>query len=77
VLTGDPIRGVALAERVPAGMVHVNDQPVNDEPNAPSGGVGDSGWGRVGGVEAAVETFTRARWITVRAEIPWYPGAVT
>ena len=36
-------------QRSQAGIVHVNDQPVHDEPQMPFGGVKDSGWGRFGG----------------------------
>lgn len=32
VLTTSQHRGLALARRLDAGIVHVNDQPVNDEP---------------------------------------------
>ncbi|MFD1051575.1 aldehyde dehydrogenase family protein, partial [Kibdelosporangium lantanae] len=45
VLTANPLRGLALAERIPTGIVHVNDQTVNDEANVPFGGVGASGTG--------------------------------
>src|SRR5690625_6486848 len=38
VFSGDLARGLRLAQRIRAGMVHVNDMPVNDEPNAPFGG---------------------------------------
>ena len=45
--------GLALAERVPVGMVHINDQTSTDEAIAPFGGVGSSGNGyRIGGQEA-------------------------
>ncbi|GFJ94233.1 aldehyde dehydrogenase family protein [Phytohabitans rumicis] len=37
VLTGDPYRGLAIARRLESGIVHVNDQPVNDEPQMPFG----------------------------------------
>ena len=47
-----------------AGIVHVNDQPVGDEPQMPFGGVKDSGFGRFGG-QAAIDEFTELRWITV------------
>ena len=36
-------RGLALAQRIRAGMVHVNDQTVNDEATIPFGGMGASG----------------------------------
>jgi benzaldehyde dehydrogenase (NAD) len=47
---------------------------VNDEANAPFGGVGASGTGaRFGGAAANVEAFTETRWITMRGEPPTYP----
>src|SRR5205085_2184730 len=49
IITSDPDRGFALAQRLESGIVHVNDQPVGDEPQMPFGGVKDSGWGRFGG----------------------------
>jgi acyl-CoA reductase-like NAD-dependent aldehyde dehydrogenase len=64
ILTSDADRGFALAQQVDAGIVHVNDQPVGDEPQMPFGGVKDSGWGRFGG-QAVIEEFTELRWITV------------
>ena len=46
----DVMRGLALADRIPTGIVHINDQTVNDEANAPFGGVAASGTGsRFGG----------------------------
>ncbi|MFD1660788.1 aldehyde dehydrogenase family protein [Streptomyces caeni] len=67
VLTGDPHRGLELARRLEAGIVHVNDQPVNDEPQMLFGGVKVSGWGRFG-TGFAAEEFTELKWMTVRAE---------
>lgn len=73
ILTGDAMRGLALAERIPTGIAHVNDQTVNDEAVAPFGGVAASGTGaRFGGL-SNLDAFTDARWITVRGEIPAYP----
>jgi acyl-CoA reductase-like NAD-dependent aldehyde dehydrogenase len=66
ILTSDPDRGLALARRLEAGIVHVNDQPVGDEPQMPFGGVKDSGFGRFGG-QAVVDEFTELRWITVQS----------
>jgi acyl-CoA reductase-like NAD-dependent aldehyde dehydrogenase len=65
ILTGDVDRGFALAQLIESGIVHVNDQPVGDEPQMPFGGVKDSGWGRFGG-QAAIDEFTELRWITIQ-----------
>ncbi|MDA2813378.1 benzaldehyde dehydrogenase [Nocardiopsis sp. RSe5-2] len=74
VLTGNPMRGMELAERIPAGLVHVNDQTVDDEATAPFGGVGASGTGsRFGGTAANVEAFTETQWVTMQADIERYP----
>ncbi|GAA0895501.1 aldehyde dehydrogenase family protein [Pseudonocardia zijingensis] len=73
VLTADPAAGLALADRIPAGLVHINDQTVNDDPGAPFGGVGASGIGRVGGARANIDAFTETQWVTVRAEPARYP----
>jgi benzaldehyde dehydrogenase (NAD) len=74
ILTRDVMAGLALAERVPTGLVHINDQTVNDEPNAPFGGLGDSGTGsRHGGAAANLEAFTETQWVTVRGDLPQYP----
>ena len=66
ILTADTDRGFALAQLLEAGIVHVNDQPVGDEPQMPFGGVKDSGWGRFGG-QAVIDEFTELRWITVQS----------
>ncbi len=74
IVTRDVMHGLALADRIPTGIVHINDQTVNDEANAPFGGVAASGTGsRFGGAPANLEAFTETRWITARAEPPQYP----
>src|SRR5439155_18908473 len=70
IITRDADRGLELAQRIQAGIVHINDQPVGDEPQMPFGGVKDSGWGRFGGT-AAIEEFTELRWITVSSPHPF------
>ncbi len=72
VLTGDPYRGLRIARRLEAGIVHVNDQPVNDEPQMPFGGVKDSGWGRFG-VGFTAEDFSELQWVTSRDEPRAFP----
>jgi len=74
ILTRDVMKGLALAERIPTGIVHINDQTVNDEATVPFGGTGASGTGaRFGGPAANIAAFTETRWVTVRGEIPHYP----
>jgi len=72
ILTSDSDRGFALAQQIDAGIVHVNDQPVGDEPQMPFGGVKDSGWGRFGG-QAVIDEFTELRWITVQSGTHPFP----
>jgi benzaldehyde dehydrogenase (NAD) len=61
-------RGLAVANRIRAGMVHVNDQTINDEAIIPFGGMGISGNGGRFGGEANYEAFTEWQWVTVRDE---------
>jgi benzaldehyde dehydrogenase (NAD) len=74
ILTRDVMKGLALAERIPSGLVHINDQTVNDEALIPFGGVGESGTGsRHGGTQANLDAFTEVQWVTVRGDLPQYP----
>lgn len=74
ILAKDASAALELSERVPAGIVHINDQTVDDESQAPFGGVGASGTGvRFGGHEANIEAFTETRWVTVQGQIERYP----
>jgi acyl-CoA reductase-like NAD-dependent aldehyde dehydrogenase len=72
VLTTDPDKGLSIASRLEAGIVHVNDQPVHDEPQMPFGGVKDSGWGRFGGT-FAMDEFTEMQWVTVQSGTRPFP----
>jgi benzaldehyde dehydrogenase (NAD) len=73
ILTKDVMRGLDLARRIPTGIVHINDQTVNDEPNSPFGGVFDSGTGTRFGGSANLDAFTETRWVTIRGDIAPYP----
>ncbi|GHD25089.1 aldehyde dehydrogenase family protein [Streptomyces galbus] len=73
IVTRDTARALDLAERVPTGIVHINDQTVNDEPVAPFGGVAASGTGARFGGEANLQAFTDVRWTTVRGDVATYP----
>jgi aldehyde dehydrogenase (NAD+) len=72
VISRDLERAVAVAKRIDAGMMHVNDSPVNDEPNTAFGGQKASGLGRFGG-EWAIREFTTDRWISVQTTRREYP----
>jgi benzaldehyde dehydrogenase (NAD) len=67
-------RGLALANRIKAGMVHVNDQTINDEAIIPFGGMGMSGNGSRFGGEANYEAFTEWQWVTIRDDPKTYPA---
>jgi benzaldehyde dehydrogenase (NAD) len=74
ILTTDPLRGLAFAERIPSGTVHINDQTVDDEQVVPFGGVGESGTGsRFGGAAANIEAFTETQWVTMQSDVAAYP----
>jgi acyl-CoA reductase-like NAD-dependent aldehyde dehydrogenase len=72
IITSDPDKGFALAQRIQAGIVHVNDQPIGDEPQMPFGGVKDSGWGRFGGT-AVIDEFTELHWVTIQSGTHPFP----
>jgi aldehyde dehydrogenase (NAD+) len=72
VFTADFTKGLAIAEHIESGMVHINDQTVHDEPQVPFGGIKHSGWGRFGG-KAALEEFTELRWISMQRTPRQYP----
>jgi benzaldehyde dehydrogenase (NAD) len=74
ILAGDAFRAFELADRIPTGILHINDQTVDDEAQAPFGGTGASGTGsRFGGHEANIEAFTDGQWVTLQSRIARYP----
>ena len=73
VQSASPQRARAVADRLRAGMVHVNDQTVNEEPPAPFGGFGvSSNGGHFGGV-ANLELWTEWQWVTSRDKAAPFP----
>ncbi|WP_214844538.1 aldehyde dehydrogenase family protein [Exiguobacterium sp. s150] len=64
---GSIYRATEFARNVETGMIHVNDQSVNDEPHLPFGGEKDSGLGRFNG-EWVLEEFTTLQWVSVMHE---------
>ncbi|WP_061300577.1 benzaldehyde dehydrogenase [Herbidospora cretacea] len=74
ILTRDVMKAMHLAERIPTGIVHINDQTVDDEAVAPFGGLGASGTGsRFGGARANADAFTHTQWVTMQGDIAAYP----
>ncbi len=73
ILTRDVMRGLDLARKIPTGIVHINDQTVDDSPNTPFGGIRASGTGARFGGSANLDAFTDTRWVTIRGEIAPYP----
>ncbi|MFD1561543.1 aldehyde dehydrogenase family protein [Paraburkholderia silviterrae] len=65
IITNDLQKAFSLAMRIEAGMVHINDTTVTDEPHVPFGGTKMSGMGREGG-RYSMEEMTELKWITVQ-----------
>ncbi|WP_030894923.1 aldehyde dehydrogenase family protein [Streptomyces sp. NRRL F-5053] len=72
VHSADVERGFAVARRIEAGMVHVNDSTVADEPGVPFGGEKHSGLGRLNGPEV-VEAFTTTKWLSIQRGRATFP----
>jgi benzaldehyde dehydrogenase (NAD) len=73
-ILGDVGMAMQVADAVPSGIVHINEQTVADEANVPFGGVAASGTGsRFGGATANIDAFTETQWLTVRSTIAPYP----
>ena len=72
IWTADEARALGMAGRLETGMVHINDQNINDEPQVPFGGVKASGVGRYGG-RWSLDAFTELRWITLERGGRHYP----
>jgi benzaldehyde dehydrogenase (NAD) len=74
ILARDAYRALELGDRISSGILHINDQTVDDEAEAPFGGTGHSGTGaRFGGHEANITAFTDSQWVTVQSRIEPYP----
>jgi benzaldehyde dehydrogenase (NAD) len=73
IQTGSVSRGLALAERLNTGIVHVNDQTLNNDAFAPFGGVGASGNGSRFGSQSSWDEFTSWQWVTSREQAHGFP----
>jgi benzaldehyde dehydrogenase (NAD) len=71
IMTADIGAGLQMALSIPTGTAHINDQTVEDDANAPFGGMRHSGnSARFGGAAANIEAYTDTRWITARSTVP-------
>jgi benzaldehyde dehydrogenase (NAD) len=66
-------RALALANRLKAGMIHINDQTVNNEFHVPFGGMGASGNGGRFGGPSNHEELTQTQWVSVLDKPIRYP----
>lgn len=73
VISRDVARAMALGDRLHTGLLHINDQTVNDDVVNPFGGVGASGNGTSIGGPANWEEFTHWQWVTIKSAPPAYP----
>jgi benzaldehyde dehydrogenase (NAD) len=73
IQTGSRERGRALADRLRTGIVHVNDQTLNNDAYAPFGGTGASGNGSRFGSQSSWDEFTQWQWLTLRDQPHGFP----
>lgn len=73
VISRSVSRGMALGARLRCGMVHINDQTVNDECVNPFGGPGAAGNGTAVGAPVDADLYSQWQWVTVKDEPPPYP----
>lgn len=72
IFSRDVTRALELASRLDAGCVHINGATVQNEPQAPYGGMKNSGYGRFDG-SAVIDEFTEIKWVTVEPSDQPYP----
>jgi len=72
VFGADSSRALQVAMRIQAGHVHVNGATVQNEAQAPYGGMKNSGYGRFDG-RAVINEFTDLKWITIEPSNQQYP----
>ena len=72
VFSRDIVRALQVAQRIDAGMCHINGATVHDEAQMPFGGTKQSGYGRFGG-SAGIAEFTELRWVTIATQAIRYP----
>ena len=64
---------IVIFQQLKSGMVHINDQTVNDDCVNPFGGPGIAGNGGSVGGPADWEEYTQWQWITVKDTATMFP----
>jgi benzaldehyde dehydrogenase (NAD) len=73
VASSDMRRAQRIADRLHAGIIHINDQTVMHEVFGPMGGLGLSGNGHNYSTLTNADQFTEWQWVTSRESLPVYP----
>ena len=73
VISANTARATAIGEQLHVGLMHINDQTVNDECVNPFGGCGNSGNGNSVCGPNDWDTYTHWQWVTVKNTPPQYP----
>jgi benzaldehyde dehydrogenase (NAD) len=73
IQAGSVARGERLADQLHTGMVHINDQTLNNDAYAPFGGTGASGNGARFGTQSSWDEFTQWQWRTSRPVAQQFP----
>lgn len=61
------------AKEIKSGMIHINDQTVNNEYHVPFGGMGESGYGGRFGGPANFDEFSQRQWVSMLDQGIQYP----
>lgn len=73
IISSNVAHAMQIGAQLKVGLLHINDQTVNDETVNPFGGFGASGNGtRIGGL-ANLDEFTQWQWMTIQTQAPNYP----
>lgn len=68
----DTSRTINAALQIESGHVHINGATVQNDANAPFGGVKNSGYGHFDG-KAVINEFTELKWVTIESAEQQYP----